>query len=293
MKGFAWYDLIHGYIYGRWPYLYISMGQRQHPLARFLAPLVGWIIARLPSPNLPSSTPMDVHPSAWRFANTYHGKVVTLETARHLVTIREEIRVTVPESVIPFPKAREIILQNPDHIAVIDCPCRSARPNPCLPLDVCLIVGEPFASFVVEHHPARSRRIEASEALEILKAEDDRGHVHHAFFKDAMLGRFYAICNCCTCCCGAMHAQRSGTPMLIASGYSAAIDAANCRGCGACARICPFEAVHIDNHLAIVDPGRCMGCGVCVSHCTRQAITLQPAENGLEPLSVSLFSDKF
>jgi hypothetical protein len=25
-------------------------------------------------------------------------------------------------------------------------------------------------------------------------------------YKDAMLGRFYAICNCCSCCCGAMEA---------------------------------------------------------------------------------------
>jgi hypothetical protein len=26
------------------------------------------------------------------------------------------------------------------------------------------------------------------------------------YYKDAMLGRFYAICNCCACCCGAMQA---------------------------------------------------------------------------------------
>jgi tRNA (Thr-GGU) A37 N-methylase len=27
-------------------------------------------------------------------------------------------------------------------------------------------------------------------------------------YKDAMLGRFYAICNCCSCCCGAMQAHQ-------------------------------------------------------------------------------------
>ena len=33
------------------------------------------------------------------------------------------------------------------------------------------------------------------------------------YYKDAMLGRFYAICNCCSCCCGAMQAHQHGTPM--------------------------------------------------------------------------------
>jgi hypothetical protein len=35
---------------------------------------------------------------------------------------------------------------------------------------VCLIVGDPFASFVEEHHPRRSRRITPEEAVEILRA---------------------------------------------------------------------------------------------------------------------------
>ena len=36
-----------------------------------------------------------------------------------------------------------------------------------------------------------------------------------------MLGRFYAICNCCKCCCGAMQAHLNGVPMLASSGYVA------------------------------------------------------------------------
>ncbi|HEU68467.1 MAG TPA: hypothetical protein ENN53_04535 [Candidatus Acetothermia bacterium] len=31
---------------------------------------------------------------------------------------------------------------------MLECPCRAARESPCLPLDVCLVIGEPFASCV-------------------------------------------------------------------------------------------------------------------------------------------------
>ena len=68
----------------------------------------------------------------------------------------------------------------------------------------------------------------SEEAVAILQAEQERGHVHHAFFKDAMLQRFYAICNYCSCCCGAMQAQRNGTPMLASSGYVSRVDEDAC-----------------------------------------------------------------
>ena len=158
-------------------------------------------------------------PGAVTFADTYHGKAVPLGAATRLVRVEQDLHLPQPERVIPYALARDIVLRDPDHIVALDCPCRASREHPCLPLDVCLIVGEPFASFTVEHHPGHARSISPDEAVEILQAEDARGHAHHAFFKDAMLGRFYAICNCCSCCCGAMHAHRGGTPMLASSGY--------------------------------------------------------------------------
>ena len=79
-----------------------------------------------------------------------------MEAARQLVMVNEPVNLPDLEHIIPYPRARDIIMHNPDHIAVLDCPCRSARQNPCLPLDVCLIVGEPFAGF--KQQPA-SRRV--------------------------------------------------------------------------------------------------------------------------------------
>lgn len=73
-------------------------------------------------------------------------------------------------------------------------------------------------------------------------------------YKDAMLGRFYAICNCC---CGAMEAQRNGTPMLASSGYVAVVDADLCAACGSCADVCQFAAISKDDGFARVDAGPC------------------------------------
>ena len=267
--GYSLFDLLHGYIYMRWPYLYIGTGVGEHPLAKWLAPLGGWLNTLL-TRKKPDESPE----SQIGFADTYHGKAVPLETAKRLVSINEEIKIHDLEQVIPYQRARSILMHHPDHIVVLECPCRSARPHPCLPLDVCLIVGEPFAGFVREHHPQRSRWVTRDEAIAILKAEDERGHVHHAFFKDAMLDRFYAICNCCECCCGAMQAHRSGTPMLASSGYVSQVDEDLCLGCGDCVSYCQFKALEVVDGVNHVLYEKCMGCGVCISKCDQGALSL-------------------
>jgi Pyruvate/2-oxoacid:ferredoxin oxidoreductase delta subunit len=140
---------------------------------------------------------------------------------------------------------------------------------------------------VAEHHPNRSRWINSQEAAEILRAEQERGHVHHAFFKDAMLERFYAICNCCACCCGAMQITRNGDPMLCSSGYVASTNAETCSGCGTCGEYCQFQAITLaDEGHSKIDWEACMGCGVCVSHCPEGAITLQRDPQKGEPLII-------
>jgi dissimilatory sulfite reductase (desulfoviridin) alpha/beta subunit len=158
-------------------------------------------------------------------------------------------------------------------------------------MDVCLIIGEPFASFTVEHHPNRSRWINQERALEILQAEHERGHVHHAFFKDAMLGRFYAICNCCSCCCGAMQAWNNGTPMLASSGYVSRVDENLCTGCGACVDVCQFHALEMMDDKVHVNEERCMGCGVCVSKCEHEAYRLVRDARKSEPLDIQKLAE--
>ncbi|MBN1815493.1 MAG: 4Fe-4S binding protein [Anaerolineae bacterium] len=100
-----------------------------------------------------------------------------------------------------------------------------------------------------------------------------------------MLNRFYAICNCCSCCCGAMQAQRNGTPMIASSGYVAQMDEGACASCGECADVCQFAAISIDG-VALIDAAACMGCGVCVAHCPQEAIALVREPGKGEPLEI-------
>jgi len=280
VPGHGFLDVLHGYVYARWPYTYIGIGLGRHPLSKPFARVSGWF-NRLATRRKPQDG------SEIGFADTYHGKAVPLETAQKLVLINEDIQVHDLEQVIPYKRARSLIMENPGRIVALDCPCRAAREHPCLPLDVCLIIGEPFASFILDHQPDRSRLIPREEALAILQAEDERGHVHHAFFKDAMLERFYAICNCCECCCGAMQAQRNGVPMLCSSGYVTQVDSDLCMGCGDCVPFCQFGALQVEDDLNVVEWEKCMGCGVCIGKCDHDALTLVRDEAKGVPLEIS------
>jgi ferredoxin len=291
--GYSWFDALHGYVYARWPYLYIGIGLGEHPATKRLASVIRFITAmgkairpQDGSGSLQPATDATIQTKSPGFAGGYHGKVMPLESVKRLVMVNENVVLRDLEKIIPYARARDIVLSNPQHILALECPCRASRPNPCLPLDVCLIIGEPFAAFVAEHHPRRSRWITQAEAINILQAEDQRGHVHHAFFKDAMLGRYYAICNCCACCCGAMQAQRRGTPMLASSGYVCKLDESLCIGCGECAESCQFGALALDGPTSRVDAGKCMGCGVCVSHCAQAALSLEREPGKGEPLEI-------
>jgi Pyruvate/2-oxoacid:ferredoxin oxidoreductase delta subunit len=278
IPGYPLGEKLHGWFYLRFPYLYIATATGSNALGKFGAAAIGFFqrVFPLRPPRAGQIT----------FADTYHGKVVPLKTARQLVSVKQDIRVENLEKVIPYKLARSLILDHPDHLAAMDCPCRVARENPCLPLDVCLIVGEPFASLVLSHHPERSRSITSQEAIAILEAEEERGHVHHAFFKEAVLDRFYAICNCCGCCCGAMQAHQHGTPMLASSGYIAQVDEDLCIGCAECNAFCQFGAISVLDGVNHVDTTRCMGCGICTSHCPYDAIELVLAPEKGIPLEM-------
>jgi ferredoxin len=284
LPGYSLFDWLHGYVYARWPYLYIGVGTGDHPLAKMAKPVVGWV-----DTLIRRQASQDVSPepgNGIEFADTYHGKVVTLEAATQLVRVEQDVDLGDLQQVIPYALARDIILKHPDHIVALDCPCRVSRANPCQPLDVCLIVGEPFASFVSEHHPKRTRWITRDDAERILREEHERGHVHHAFFKDAMLGRFYAICNCCQCCCGAMQAHFNGVPMLASSGYVSQSDPTLCIGCGECVEFCQFGALDLQEEASRVDWDACMGCGVCVDKCSQGALALVRDERKGTPLEM-------
>ncbi|MBQ3115180.1 MAG: RnfABCDGE type electron transport complex subunit B [Clostridia bacterium] len=49
-----------------------------------------------------------------------------------------------------------------------------------------------------------------------------------------------------------------------------------CLGLGNCAKICPFDAIAIEDGVANVNPDKCTGCGKCTAVCPKNVIVLIP-----------------
>ena len=51
------------------------------------------------------------------------------------------------------------------------------------------------------------------------------------------------------------------------------IDKKKCNGCGACANVCPVNAIKIENKKAVIGDD-CIECGACISQCDVEAISI-------------------
>ncbi|MBD5510444.1 MAG: RnfABCDGE type electron transport complex subunit B [Lachnospiraceae bacterium] len=49
-----------------------------------------------------------------------------------------------------------------------------------------------------------------------------------------------------------------------------------CLGFGTCVKACPFDAIHIENGIAVVDKDACRACGKCIAVCPRNLISMEP-----------------
>ncbi len=222
----------------------------------------------------------------------YHAKVVNFQDAVKLIKHQEDISISPPETVMPFKVARDVILKANDTVAVGSCPCRENVEHPCVPptQQVCMFVGDPFASFIAEQNP-KYRKVSLDEAVHVLDYSHKKGLVHCAFFKKETANRFGMICNCCSCCCLGvrMWNMLAGTvPILAPSGYVAQVNE-DCNGCAECAgKTCNFNAITIDQKAqkAVIDAGKCMGCGVCVDVCPARAIQLRREPSKGAPLDL-------
>ena len=49
-----------------------------------------------------------------------------------------------------------------------------------------------------------------------------------------------------------------------------------CLGYGSCVKVCPFDAIHIVDGVAVVEREKCKACGKCVAKCPRHLIEMVP-----------------
>lgn len=293
LKNHGWrYDrFVHNYIYFAFYRPYVTVVVY---LFRFLAATLTWF------------KPLNV--VIEMALARYHAKFLSLSDATKIFSLDENVMATsaANKRIIPFKYAYDIVLKEPQVVAVMDCPCvvaKKGRENlgDCGPINRCLAVGKGLATFWVEHcQKYHAHYISQAEAIALMRDFRQRGHITQAFFKVATGGRTGVICNCCPDCCVSLEATRlvkrfnPSYSMGIESGYSVTRDAQKCTHCGTCATTCHFEAItYQDGAFGHYQKGTCMGCGLCVEHCPNEALSLYVDENKSLPLDIDLVKERF
>ena len=65
-----------------------------------------------------------------------------------------------------------------------------------------------------------------------------------------------------------------------------------CLGLGDCVAVCKFDALHIEDGIAVVDRAKCTGCGACAKACPNNLIEVFDASRAIEVLCSSHFNAK-
>jgi hypothetical protein len=95
------------------------------------------------------------------------------------------------------PSEAEEIVDNAEGVALGPCTCRTVFRNCDNPIDVEIMLG-PTRHIFMEKMPHDSHEITKEEAKEVLRDCHQRGLIHTII---KCQQDFYAICNCCSCCC--------------------------------------------------------------------------------------------
>jgi ferredoxin len=189
------------------------------------------------------------------------------------------------QAVLPL-HMMEKTVQEANRLAVAHCSCRIvyrlAGKGCNHPTEVCLKFND-MAQYVIDRGFARE--ITKEEALQIIRKSEEAGLVH---FVDNAEGNIQHNCNCCGCACwnvGSIRRRKIPRDVLMATYFIRETDEEACTGCGACAEICPVEAVKLEGDVPVVDKDWCIGCGVCSTVCPVDAvkISLRPEKTGRLP----------
>jgi len=171
-------------------------------------------------------------------------------------------------------------------IAVAHCPCRMSakilgRSDCPHSLEVCVKYDE-LAEFVIEKGLARE--ISKDEAHQIMENSEKEGLVHMV---DNAQGQIKHTCNCCGHYCwnvGIIRRRKIPRDQLMAVYFIRETELDECIGCGACADICPVEAVKMVEEKPRVDQDWCIGCGVCAIQCPADVISIKRRIENKGPL---------
>lgn len=213
--------------------------------------------------NMPSKTP--------------YFRVLAVESTVSTQPKKEVIpvgaRISNDAQALPIDIISEMVSREP-LIGVSECYCRLARDNRgdghCeYPRETCFTFNE-LAQTLIETNLAR--KIDAEEAVRILRGAEEAGLVHNV---DNAQGHLKALCNCCPCCCPAVKSFKAGVRNVnAASRFEPVWLAEPCTNCGQCVSICPVDAVTATADGPVFHLEQCIGCGLCASHCPSGAVEM-------------------
>jgi ferredoxin len=207
----------------------------------------------------------------------------------------QQFRTLVCEETIPrdsiteilgWERATEIVSSASCH-AVGLCQCHHAAQHlgkACdKPAEICLSFDYAAESLA---RNGIARKITRDESLKILQKSKEAGLAQTG---DNVRNKVTFICNCCGCCCHLMQGIKNLDlrPGIITSNFILEVDAGKCRGCGACARVCPVGAIVMKpvtiggrrGKRAVGSEAACLGCGVCAAKCPHNAAVMRPRPN--------------
>ena len=170
----------------------------------------------------------------------------------------------------------DILNRNKEHIAVMNCFCRTKKMlenGKCdydMPIESCMAVRR----MAVQLEKAGvARHISIDEARKLIDTLEKKGCIHTLYHYGTYSGNEeIVLCNCCIDCCFLYGSFREGalSQLMIKAFYRPQIvDNAKCTGCNRCACFCPTNATWYDKERAelVYDIDRCIGCGQCVTQC--------------------------
>jgi ferredoxin len=193
-------------------------------------------------------------------------------------TIKVGVEIPDPREVLPIDVISQMVSKEP-LIGVSECYCRLARENrgdgSCAHIrETCFTFNE-LAQTLIE--TGLARKIDAGEAVEILRKAEKDGLVHNV---DNCQGHLKALCNCCSDCCPALKTYTAGARNVNApSRYLAVWNEEKCTNCGTCVEVCPVKAIEVGNEVPVFHDEICIGCGLCASNCPEGAIHMALRED--------------
>ncbi len=256
---------IHNYLYFRYYYPYIKTLTTGANVMQYFM----WLPLLRPMANF--------------IFHRYHSKILSHGDVTKIFQLNESISRISDENkqIVPYKYATKILFDDPENIAVMDCPCKKSTGAPAEDINSCFLVGKGAGFWLDSCKKYNSRKVSQEEALEIIRRMRKKKYINQVFFKVATGGSTGVVCTCHPDHCLSLIATRltealgpSVVPVSTIAGYSLKFDSSRCRECGTCADYCHFNAITFENGKRSYDNSFCRGCELCVENCPNGALEL-------------------